>query len=261
MSAASYDPSAARAAAARHGLSAPIEAAAVALVRLDERLVRGDGALADGFAARTVAFDAQAIVTLAGGLAPLEDIVLHDADMDVRAPTLDVIRAVSVLNLRRSFARRAPEDLLSPGALVGLIGLPGAGQPAGRSVEQPAGLPPLVRETKSARWRWRPDRAPQARLAGLLAAMNETARLGNAELDRLTLACAVMHAKCAGKSKNSRLPELVDLFLAGPLVSVQLAAKALKVSPQGIENMLASLGTARPREITGRKRYRAWGIL
>jgi Protein of unknown function (DUF1612)/HTH DNA binding domain len=420
MESALYDIFAARAAARAPSRAAPLEAAALALARLDERLARGGRALAEGFAARTDVFDAQAVVTLAGGLAPLEDIVLHDAGRDARAPTLDVIRAVSVLQLRRSFARRAPEDL-SPGALLGRPGLPAAGQAAGRPDEKPARLPPPVRETKSARlrpwempylddtdtasddpdadggdaadlepldpggaetaedgaggagafadiaalnaragralgafndlrgtsgrerlsladlaydeagrldawkqavaatadlpaalaaaialdawltlqpsrhqgelgfllaadvlrrrglaaahlpalalglrqnrWRWRPDIAPQARLAGLVAAMNEAARLGNAELDRLSLARAVMLAKCAGKSKNARLPELVALFLATPLVSVQTAAKALKVSPQGIEAMLADLGAALPPERTGRKRYRAWGIL
>ena len=59
----------------------------------------------------------------------------------------------------------------------------------------------------------------------------------------------------------------LDLAAAGPdridstrpLVSVPLAAKELKVSPQAVESMLKELGTV--RELTGRGRYRAWGIL
>ena len=114
---------------------------------------------------------------------------------------------------------------------------------------------------RQTRWRWRPNFPAQARLAGLIAAVHETARLGHADLDRLTLARAVMPAKCAGKSKSTRLRDLIDLFTASPLVSVRMAAKTLKITPQGVTVLLENLGAARPREITGRKRYRAWGIL
>ena len=54
-----------------------------------------------------------------------------------------------------------------------------------------------------------------------------------------------------GKSKNSRLSELVDLFLSNPLVTIQMAAAALKVSPQGIDAMLAELGSSLRRDLTG----------
>ena len=111
------------------------------------------------------------------------------------------------------------------------------------------------------RWRWRPNLPAPARLAGLLAAIGEAARLSGAALDRLMLARATMRAKCVGKSKNARLADLIDLFIAAPLVSTPMAAKTLKVSPQAIYVMPADLGAARPREITGRRRYRAWGIL
>ena len=55
--------------------------------------------------------------------------------------------------------------------------------------------------------------------------------------------------------------ELVDLFVASPLVTVQLAAARLKVTPQAVEAMLRELGGSLPRELTGRKRYRAWEIV
>jgi len=35
----------------------------------------------------------------------------------------------------------------------------------------------------------------------------------------------------------------------------------LKVTPKAINLMLAELGDALPRELTGRTRYRAWGIV
>jgi hypothetical protein len=60
---------------------------------------------------------------------------------------------------------------------------------------------------------------------------------------------------------NSKLPELVELFLSRPLVTVPLGAKLLKVTPKAIDLMLAQIGGAWPRELTGRTRYRAWGIV
>ena len=57
------------------------------------------------------------------------------------------------------------------------------------------------------------------------------------------------------------MPQLVNLFVSTPLVTVRTAAKALKASPQAVEGMLQELGSACPRELTDRKRYRAWGIV
>jgi hypothetical protein len=44
-------------------------------------------------------------------------------------------------------------------------------------------------------------------------------------------------------------------------VTVPLAAKLLQVTPKAVDLMLAQLGGALPRELTGRTRYRAWGIV
>ena len=60
---------------------------------------------------------------------------------------------------------------------------------------------------------------------------------------------------------NSKLPEFVNLFLSRPLVTVRLGAKLLKVTPKAVDLMLVQLGGALPRELTGRRRYRAWGIV
>jgi hypothetical protein len=48
-------------------------------------------------------------------------------------------------------------------------------------------------------------------------------------------------------------------FLSRPLVTVPLGAKILKVTPKAVDLMLVQLGGALPRELTGRRRYRAWG--
>ena len=51
------------------------------------------------------------------------------------------------------------------------------------------------------------------------------------------------------------------MFLSRLLVTVPLGAKLLKVTPKAVDLMLGQLGGALPRELTGRTRYRAWGIV
>ena len=98
------------------------------------------------------------------------------------------------------------------------------------------------------------------RIAGFLDGVAAAADRGQKDLDRLTLAREVLGVQLKGRRSTSRLPALVDLLLSKPLVSVPLAAKALKVSPQAVEGMIEALG-ASARELTGRGRYRAWGII
>ena len=89
---------------------------------------------------------------------------------------------------------------------------------------------------------------------GLLAA----AEIGLKEHDRLTLAKTMMDRKLEGRRTSSRLPELVDLVMAKPLVSAGMVAKTLEVTPQAARRIVLELGL---REMTGRGRFRAWGIL
>jgi hypothetical protein len=84
---------------------------------------------------------------------------------------------------------------------------------------------------------------------------------GTKDLDRLILARELIIWVTAQCCSNSKLPELVELFLSRPPVTVPLGAKMLKVTPKAIALMVAQLGGARPRELTGRTRYRAWGIV
>lgn len=402
-------------------LTKPVEAATLALVRLDERLARSEPVLADGIRARADLFEAQALAHLSGELVSLEDLVLHDADMDVRAPSTGIVRAERILNQRRSLARRAPETVLAPEALRRLIGVVGesgqgkakdeetglataaanaaSGSPESRPWSMPRpfaddglwpdsdeiddgdGLEPLDDEEgeplasdssrtatgdfaavdallartgrildaierplpattplrlhdpdygasarldawlgalkaaedapailataiavdawlalepaerggevgfalattllrqrgvaahhlpalglglRKGRFRWSPHQAQGVRIAGLIEAIHDSARLADSDHKRLTLARGVMGRRCEGRRGNSRLSELVDLFMASPLVTVQMAADKLKVTPQAVEAMLKKLGTSLPRELTGRKRYRAWGVL
>lgn len=379
--------------------AAASEAAAIALARFDERLLRAASVLAEGARQRGHAFEAQALIALTGGLCPLEDLCLHDAGMDVRSPTREIARAATMLDERRRLARREPAEILNPTALRQRLGIteppePGRtggvasasgtakqlvapwerigldddeedqadedvldleeedhGDPAfaeidallartrkkldawndlssdeGRKnltlrdpgydaagrferwlniLEECRGLPAalaaalaldawlwlepseragelgfafaatLLRQRglatahlpalglglRRGKFRWSPHQELSGRVAGLLGSFCDGAAFGQSDLDRLTLARTVMLQRCENRRGNSKLAELVDLFVASPLVTVQLAAARLQVSPQAVEAMLKELGGSLPRELTGRKRYRAWGVL
>jgi len=88
---------------------------------------------------------------------------------------------------------------------------------------------------------------------GLLAA----AEIGLKEHDRLALARQLMERKLTGRRTSSKLPELVELAMAKPLVSAGMVAKTLDVTPQAARRIVLELGL---REMTGRGRFRAWGV-
>src|SRR4051812_39449229 len=69
----------------------------------------------------------------------------------------------------------------------------------------------------------------------------------NKDLDRLVLARELMNRVTSQRRSNSKLPQLVDLSLSRPLVTVPLAAKLLKVTSKVVNLMLAQLGGALPR--------------
>jgi len=122
-------------------------------------------------------------------------------------------------------------------------------------------LPALGLGYRKGRFRWSPHQEQGVRLAGLIEAIQGSAKLADSDLKRLTLAREVMGRRCEGRRGNSKLPPLVDLFMASPLVTVQMATEKLKVTQQAVEVMLRELGPSLPRELTGRKRYRAWGVV
>ncbi len=88
---------------------------------------------------------------------------------------------------------------------------------------------------------------------GLLAA----AEIGLKEHDRLALAHTMMERKLAGRRTSSKLRELVELVMARPLVSAGMVAETLGVTPQAARRIVVEHGS---REMTGRGRFRAWGI-
>lgn len=111
---------------------------------------------------------------------------------------------------------------------------------------------------KTIRHERRRSRDRLMRLQSFLEAMAESAGLGLKEMDRLLLAQTQMEMRFKDRRSNSSLPDLANFVLSRPLVSSSMVARELRVSSRGALNLLNDIGI---REITGRGRYRAWGII
>ncbi|RUM04403.1 RHE_PE00001 family protein [Rhizobium anhuiense] len=104
----------------------------------------------------------------------------------------------------------------------------------------------------------RRHRDRETRLLAIARGLLAAAEIGLNEHDRLALARQMMERKLSGRRTSSKLPELVELVMAKPLVSAGMVAKTLEVTPQAARRIVLELGL---REMTGRGRFRAWGIL
>ena len=103
----------------------------------------------------------------------------------------------------------------------------------------------------------RRHRDGETRLLAIAHGFLAAAEIGLKEHDRLSLARTLMERKLDGRRTSSKLPELVELVMARPLVSAGMVAKTLDVTPQAARSIVLELGL---REVTGRGRFRAWGI-
>lgn len=113
------------------------------------------------------------------------------------------------------------------------------------------GLKNVSRERRASR-----DR--NTRLLAILDGIGIAAELGLKEHDRLLLAKQQMQRKLDGRRQSSKLPKLIELVLSRPMVSAGMIAEALDVTPQGALKIAGELNL---RELTGRGRFRAWGII
>jgi len=104
----------------------------------------------------------------------------------------------------------------------------------------------------------RRHRSREVRLLAIADGLIAAGEIGLKEHDRLTLARTMMERKLSGRRTSSKLPELVDLVMATPLVHAGTVTKTLGVTPQAARRIVAELGL---REMTGRGRFRAWGIV
>ncbi|WP_352827500.1 RHE_PE00001 family protein [Mesorhizobium sp. M0494] len=360
-------------------LIGPVARATAALTRLDERLARSP--VRDGFVERQHFADAASALWLEGELVHVEDLVLHDAHMDIRAPTHELTRAHAVLRARRQIVGNKSDWALGRDGFLALTGRGGAAaEPAkkgrdgeGTSSEEGAGervssakqdtltqefaeidallarstnvlaviearpkrpiandRPALVydldwdEDARLAEWQavlqaakdlpavlrvallidawteievlqhapWlgpllaaallrqtgttanhltglhigaqkipRERRRARDRIVRLLAVLetiHAAASAGLKEHDRLVLARGQLERRLRSRRTNSKLPRLIDLVLARPLVSTAMVQKELDISRQGALDLVGELNL---REITGRKRYQAWGVV
>lgn len=354
-------------------LLVPLCRAGEALARLDERIARSP--IGEGFSQREHFHDAAASLWIDGELVHVEDLVLHDARMDVRAPSHELTIAHGVLRARRQILAEPPGWALGPAGLAHLRGRPGAaaataGRPAfdtgveamaddaaepeadaafaeidallarssavldgvaapvlrrhdrerdpfvydadwdederlaewKRVFSDTAGLPPVLRAAllldawnslqvlQHAPWLGRQlvaaflreqgttgahlaavnvglravprerrhARDRLTRLLAILEALELAASQGLKTHDRLVLARLQLERRLGRKRAHSKLPRLVDLVIARPLVSAGIIAGELGVTIQGALGLANELQL---REITGRERYRAWSIL
>ena len=156
------------------------------------------------------------------------------------AVLLDAWNAIEVLQHRAELGRQLVASLLR------------------RDGTTPAHLPALNVGLRSVRREQRHARSRMTRLMALLEAFIATAELWMKEHDRILLARQQLDRQTSGKRINSNLSRLVDLVVARPVVSAMMIAKELEVTPQGARYLAAQL---RLREMTGRGRFRAWGLL
>lgn len=104
----------------------------------------------------------------------------------------------------------------------------------------------------------RRHRDRETRLHAIAQGLIAAAEIGLKEHDRLVLARTLFERKLEGRRTSSRLPELIELVMAKPLVSAGMVAKTLDVTPQAARRIVLELGL---REMTGRGRFRAWGVI
>ncbi|TBY78026.1 RHE_PE00001 family protein [Rhizobium leguminosarum] len=104
----------------------------------------------------------------------------------------------------------------------------------------------------------RRHRDRETRLLAIAHGLFAAAEIGMKEHDRLMLARNMFERKLERRRTSSKLPELVELVMAKPLVSAGMVAKTLEVTPQAARRIVLELGL---REMTGRGRFRAWGIV
>jgi hypothetical protein len=120
-------------------------------------------------------------------------------------------------------------------------------------------LPVIGIGGRKSRLRYDPRAPFERRVAGFLDWVSLATEAAEREIQRLVLAEKVLRQVARHTHRDSRLPELIDLLIEKPLVSAELAKSRLQLSDTGFRRLRESLGTS-VRELSGRSRYRMWGL-
>ena len=102
------------------------------LARLDEIVRRSP--IREGFAERGHFLDAAASMWISGELLHIEDLVFHDAHMDIRSPTHELTIGHGILRARRRIAGAEPGWAVSEAGVATLTGAERMAQPKASSV-------------------------------------------------------------------------------------------------------------------------------
>lgn len=111
---------------------------------------------------------------------------------------------------------------------------------------------------KTIRVERRRHRSFETRLLASLDGLMAGIELGFKEHDRLLLARQMLERRLTGRRASSNLPGLIELVLTRPLVSAGMIAADLDITPRAALRLVEELNL---REMTGRGRFRAWGIV
>lgn len=111
---------------------------------------------------------------------------------------------------------------------------------------------------KAIRVERRRHRSFETRLMASLDGLMAGIALGFKEHDRLLLARQMLERRLTGRRASSNLPGLIELVLARPLVSAGMIAAELDITPRAALRLVEELNL---REMTGRGRFRAWGVI
>lgn len=117
----------------------PLQALLPAVARAEDQLARLDeivrrSPVCEGFAERGHFLDAAASMWMSGELLHIEDLVFHDAYMDIRSPTHELVIGHGILRARRRVAGAEPGWAVSDAGISILAGAERVAQPKASSV-------------------------------------------------------------------------------------------------------------------------------